>query len=335
MANKIEQDRVSAFNAWTAQPLALWPGAWPEVRAAVVAGVAPAVRAAPPASRLAAAPGSGGGLVAVIPLRGVIVRRASWLSEALGAVVLPEFVARVRSAAADPAVKTIVLLVDSPGGEAGGLEEAATVVWQVARSKPIVAVVEGMAASAAYWLAAQASEVIATASSLTGSIGVYCEHVSVAGAEQAAGLAVTLISSAPKKTDGHPSTPLSDRARADIQEIVDAVDAAFVSAVARGRGTTPARVRAEFGEGGLVLAPAALRVGMVDAVAPVEGALARAASGRVPVRAAALDPGLEVRVRRARAAGVPGMAELVAPGGRASADAAAEIDRRLRAHRLR
>ena len=76
----------------------------------------------------------------------------------------------------DPGVGSIVLDIDSPGGDVDGIDELASEIYQARKQKPITAVSNCLCASAAYYLASQASEIIASPSSLTGSIGVYILH---------------------------------------------------------------------------------------------------------------------------------------------------------------
>lgn len=265
------------------------------------------------------------GAVLVVPIQGLITRRPSWLSAQVGGTALSDLSRTMRAAAADPAVSAILLDVDSPGGEASGVDEAAVVIAEAAAVKPVIAAVSGMAASGAYWLASQAREVWASPSALVGSIGVLLEHVSTAGFEKAAGVETTLIVSSPRKAGGHPSQPLSAETRGEFQAIVDEIGAAFVAAVARGRQVTPATVAADFGRGAIFTPKAARRAGMVDTIGTVAAAAARAVSGRLPAAAAA---DVEIRARRLRAlAGTsPTLQALI--GGRPAVDP--DVARRVR-----
>lgn len=171
--------------------------------------------------------------------------------------------ATVRRALADPSVKTIDLVVDSPGGSVLGLPETADVIREANRVKPVRAFVTGIAASAAYWLASQASTISLTPSGEVGSVGVLDIHADISKALDNAGVKVTAITAGEFKTERAPFVPLSEDAKAYAQRGVDAFYGDFLSAIRRGRG---ARVSASstFGGGRMLSAKDALATGMVD-----------------------------------------------------------------------
>jgi capsid assembly protease len=123
-----------------------------------------------------------------------------------------------------------------------------------------------MAASAAYWLAAQASRLLVMGSGQVGSIGVYGVHEDVSKAAERIGVKTTLVSAGKYKTEGNPWEPLSDPARADMQAKVDAHYRQFTDDVAFGRGVSPSAVVKGYGEGRMLLARDAVKAGMVDAL---------------------------------------------------------------------
>lgn len=173
--------------------------------------------------------------------------------------------AQVKQALSDPSVKTVDLLIDSPGGSVIGLPETADTIFQANRTKPVRAFVTGIAASAAYWLASQASTISLTPSGEVGSVGVLDLHVNVSKALDSAGIEITPIVSDPKKTERAPFTALSDDAKAYAQQGVDAWYQDFLNAIRRGRGAR-AHAGSTFGGGRMLRAPDALCAGMVDFV---------------------------------------------------------------------
>lgn len=213
------------------------------------------------------------GVVAVIPIHGVIDRRSSWLSELFGGTSVETIRNDLRAAIADSEVRGIVLDIDSPGGTVSGIQELAAEIRKARDQKPVLALANDVAASAAYWLAAQAGEFMVTPSGQVGSIGVYAVHFDMSGAYEQAGINVSIISAGEKKTEGNEFEPLSDDARASIQKRVDAYYDQFAADVAAGRGTTAAKVKADFGQGGMLLATEAKTAGMVDRVGTMDDAL--------------------------------------------------------------
>jgi len=237
--------------------------------------------------------------VAVVPIYGVLTQRADLVMEYSGGTSADETGRIIDALAADPRVDVIVLDVDSPGGSVAGIPELAARVAAAREVKKVIAVANAVAASAAYWIASQASELIVTPSGMVGSIGVFTMHVDRSKSMETAGVAVTLVSAGELKTDGNEFQPLSATARESMQRIVDGYYEPFVRDVAKGRGATPGAVRAGFGRGDMVLARDAVKEGMADRVATLDEVLARyAGGGAVAARAADDRHAAEARRRR-------------------------------------
>ncbi len=218
------------------------------------------------------------GSVAVIPIYGVIAHRQSTLDDASAAGAgLDRFMARFRTASNDPNVRATILDIESPGGTIDGVPEAADEI-RAARDggKKIIAVANSYAASAAYWLASAASEIVVTPSGMVGSIGVYGAHEDISGMLEQMGVKVTLVSAGKFKTEGNPFEPLTDEAHEAMQAMVDGYFKMFVDAVAKGRGVKAKDVRDGFGQGRMVLAADAVAAGMADRVATLEQTIDRA-----------------------------------------------------------
>lgn len=202
--------------------------------------------------------------VAVIQVAGPLTPRGSWYGSSLSGIA-----AAVTRAANDPDIAGIILDVDSPGGTVSGTPEAAAAVADAAGKKPCVACVNTLAASAAYWIASQASEVVMTPSADVGSIGAMIMHVDYGKALEDAGIGVTIIRSeqSPLKNEAHPFAPLSDEARGFLQKRANDAGADFIKAVAGGRKVTQAKVREEYGQGRVFGVREAMARGMADRVA--------------------------------------------------------------------
>lgn len=219
-------------------------------------------------------------IIAVISMVGVVAQRADALAESSGAVSIEAVGRRFRAALNDPMVKAIVFDIDSPGGGVYGVQELADEIRAGRSVKPIYGIANSMAASAGYWILSACTEVSVVPSGEVGSIGVYSMHQDVSKAMEDAGVKYEFISAGDYKTEGNPFEPLSEDARAFMQQRVDEYYAAFLKTVASGRGVTVAKVKAEFGQGRVFGAAQAKSVGMVDRIETLDELLRRAAGRR-------------------------------------------------------
>jgi capsid assembly protease len=217
------------------------------------------------------------GTVALIPITGIISHRMNMVSEISGpgGTSIQRLTAQFRAAMDDTNCKAIVFDVDSPGGSVEGVMELADEIFEARGQKKITAVANSQAASAAYWLATSAGELVVTPSGQVGSIGVYCAHQDESKALENEGIKINLISAGKFKVEGNPTEPLSPDARAAIQDKVDAYYSMFVNAVARNRGAAAADVRNGYGEGRMLLATDAVKARMADRVATLDDVLAK------------------------------------------------------------
>lgn len=230
-------------------------------------------------ARTAAPREARGGAVAVIPVTGALFPRsvAGWFGTVPGMDALR---ARIATAANNPDVASIVLDMDSPGGTVAGTEETAAAVAAAAQRKPVVAVANTLAASAAYWIAAQASEVVMAPGAIAGSIGVMAVHQNVAKAMERFGVQTTLVRSGARKAEGNPWEPLSEEALAALQARVDEAAGAFLDAVAAGRRMSPKTARERFGAGQTFTAREAVANGLADRVATLDEVIAGMSAGK-------------------------------------------------------
>lgn len=221
------------------------------------------------------------GNVAVIPLRGVISNRMNLMGNVSGGggTSSEQFAQQLQQARDDDSIKAVVLDVDTPGGAVSGTDEAAEVVGSFKGIKPIIAQVNASAASAGYWMIAEADEIVVTPSGQVGSIGVYTVHDDISAALEKMGVRKTIIGAGPFKTETNPFAPLNDEARAYVQESVDSFYGMFVDRVAKGRGVASAAVRDGFGQGRMVGAAKAIELGMADRVSTMQDTLRRLGVG--------------------------------------------------------
>lgn len=211
-----------------------------------------------------------GGNIAVLPLFGTIFPRANLMTEMSGATSAEMFGKQFDALMGDPEIAGIILDVNSPGGQAMGIEEVARKIYDARGEKPIVAVANHLMASAAYWIGTAADELVVTPSGEVGSIGAFAVHWDESKAMEMEGIKPTLISEGKYKVEGNPFEPLTEEARGAIQGSIQEVYGAFTQAVARNRQTPVDQVRNGFGEGRVVGARQAVKMGMADRVGTLD-----------------------------------------------------------------
>ena len=229
----------------------------------------PAVDLALPAPKPATATPAG---IAVIPFHGTLVKRSLGLEAASGLTSYGEIAAMLDSALADPQVSGILLDIDSPGGEASGSFELARRVREATAIKPVWAVANDAAYSAAYAIAASAQRLFVTETGGVGSIGVIALHVDQSVKDANDGYRFTAITAGAHKNDYSPHEPLSDSAKTELQSEVDRLYAIFTEHVATMRGLKLDAVRAT--EAGLYFGGNAVAQGLADGVQTLESTLA-------------------------------------------------------------
>ena len=210
--------------------------------------------------------------VGILPMQGPLIRYATMFSQISGATsydMLAQDFARMVN---DPNVTAIVLNIDSPGGEANGVSEFADQIAAARGTKPIVAYVGGMGASAAYWLAAAADEIVISDTAVLGSIGTIMSVTDTKEKDAKAGVKTyTIVSSqSPHKALDASSEEGSSR----LQVMVDSLSDVFIAKVAANRGVAPETVMQDFGQGGVFVGQAAVTAGLADRVGSFEGLLA-------------------------------------------------------------
>lgn len=217
------------------------------------------------------------GNVAVVRLMGPMYKRVGWFGELFGLADTMLAEAAVRSAAADPDIGAIMLLIDSPGGSIDGLYQLGDAVYEARRAKPVIAQAQGMIASAAYWVASQADEIYAQRGDMIGSIGVRLMLYDYSGFFEEAGVRAIPVDSSPAdrpfKSAGAFGTPITDEQVADFQRLIDGHFADFRAVVLRGRPKLAANFDA-VADGRVWLADEAQSLGLIDGVQQAEDTLA-------------------------------------------------------------
>jgi len=215
------------------------------------------------------------GGIQVIDVFGTLMPRANMMMQYSGGTSTMKLAQQIREAGDNPAVSSVVLRIDSPGGAASYTPEVANAIREVAAKKRVVASATNIMASGAYWIGVAATEVYASPSTTVGSIGVYTVIPNYKEAYEKSGVKFAVLRAGSLKASGNPYEDLTPERLASLQKSVDDIYSAFTSAVAEYRKTTPSVVEKQFGQGSTFLAGEAQSRGMIDGVLTFEQVIAR------------------------------------------------------------
>ena len=230
-------------------------------------GVAPGFEAGRDSNGLTVTPNG----IAMIPIVGTLVKRAGAIDAASGLLSYAAIEEMIMEAATNPAVGGILLDVDSPGGEVGGVFDLADLIREAREDKPIYAITDD-AFSAAYLLASAADRIYLSQTGGVGSVGVIAVHVDESERDAKEGRQFTTVFAGAHKNDFSRHEPLSDATKGRLQSEVDRIYGMFVGTVAKNRKMTEQSVRAT--EAGLFFGSDAIKVGLADRVGTLRDALA-------------------------------------------------------------
>lgn len=216
--------------------------------------------------------------VAVIDLLGVMSKATSfWRLYGLGNATTIEVRDAIDRAAANAQIRAIVLRIDSPGGSVAGTADLASAVANARAVKPVLAFIEDMGASAAYWTASQAQEIYAGQTAKVGSIGTYAVIPDYSQMAANEGIKIHVIRAGTFKGAAEPGTVVTDAQLADFQRVIDQTNELFLAGVARGRGISLAKVK-ELNDGRVHVGKHAQALGLIDGVSTLGAVIDRARS---------------------------------------------------------
>ncbi|MBI6944211.1 S49 family peptidase [Pseudomonas putida] len=204
------------------------------------------------------------GPIAVIPVHGTLVKKLGRLRPYSGMTGYDGIRQAFLTALGDKDVKAIMLDVDSPGGEVAGCFDLVDTIYNARGTKPIWAILNEGAYSAAYAIASAADRIVVPRTGGVGSIGVIVMHVDMSKALGNQGLRVTFITYGDAKADGHAEIPLSAEAAERIQIEVNEMGELFVVTVSRNRALPASKIRAT--QAATYMAAAGVKLGLADAV---------------------------------------------------------------------
>jgi signal peptide peptidase SppA len=216
--------------------------------------------------------------IAVVAVTGTLVSRSGYLAATSGLVSYADIGDAIAAAMDDPTVRGVILDVDSPGGEVGGLFDLLEQMRAIkaGNGKPLWAVANESALSAAYAVASAADRLYVTRTGEVGSVGVVAVHIDESGADAKAGLAWTFVFAGDRKVDANGHEPLSERARTTIQMDVNRLYAELCGLVAANRGLTSEAMRGT--DAAIYRGELAVRAGLADRVGTLDLAIAEMAA---------------------------------------------------------
>jgi signal peptide peptidase SppA len=221
--------------------------------------------------------------IASISISGVIAKRMNLFMEISGGASIEKITADFKTALADPSVRAILLVIDSPGGQVDGVFELADIIHNARDVKPVISLAYGTMASAAYLIGSAASAVYASdIAAIVGSIGVVAVHRDTSQQDAKSGVVTTEIYRGKYKrivTSG----PLTEEGRMNMEEKVDYYYSLFINEIARFRGMTPETVLSKMSTDvtDFFIGQQAVDAGLIDGIAPFDKAinLARSMTG--------------------------------------------------------
>ncbi len=212
----------------------------------------------------------GGGAIAEIHLSGSLTKAGCSIDGSSSMVAVRH---QIRAAARDSSIDGILLIIDSPGGTVAGTEDLSNEVAAAAKTKPVYAVIEDLGASAAYWVASQATKVFAAnKTTLVGSIGTFMVLYDYSKTFEDNGIRAVLVKAGQFKGAGTPGTEITDEQVVEHQKIVDGLQAQFTAHVQRGRGFSDEQAKALV-TGLVYTAETALSMQLIDGIQSIDETL--------------------------------------------------------------
>ncbi|MBS9530216.1 S49 family peptidase [Wolbachia endosymbiont of Rhagoletis cerasi] len=202
--------------------------------------------------------------IKVIPIHGILTKKSEAFDDVLGMTSYEKIREEIEEALIDEEVETIILDIDSPGGEVNGLFDLSDFIYEARGLKKIVAIANDDAYSAAYAIASSAEKVLVTRTSGVGSIGVIASHIDQSGFDEKQGIKYTTVFAGSRKNDLNPHEPITSESVESLQDEVDRLYEMFVELVARNRNLSTEKIKST--EAGLYFGKNAIEIGLADGI---------------------------------------------------------------------
>ncbi len=201
---------------------------------------------------------------AIIPIHGILTKKPGAFDEMLGMTSYEQIEEQIKQALADSSIETIMLEIDSPGGEVNGIFDLADFIYESRAKKRIIAIANDDAYSAAYAIASSAEKVFVSRTSGVGSIGVIASHIDQSRFDEKQGIKYTTIFAGSRKNDLNPHEPMTSESLGSLQKEVDRLYEMFLQLIARNRGLSIEKIRST--EAGLYFGEKAVEIGLADGI---------------------------------------------------------------------
>uniref|UniRef100_A0AAU7YKP9 S49 family peptidase n=1 Tax=Wolbachia endosymbiont of Oeneis ivallda TaxID=3171168 RepID=A0AAU7YKP9_9RICK len=201
---------------------------------------------------------------AIIPIHGILTKKPGAFDEMLGMTSYEQIEVQVKQALEDSSIETILLDIDSPGGEVNGIFDLADFIYSARGKKRIIAIANDDAYSAAYAIASSAEKVFVSRTSGVGSIGVIASHIDQSGFDEKCGIKYTTVFAGSRKNDLNPHEPMTSESLGSLQKEVDRLYEMFLQLIARNRNLSTEKIKST--EAGLYFGEKAVEIGLADGI---------------------------------------------------------------------
>ncbi|BET37273.1 S49 family peptidase [Wolbachia pipientis] len=202
--------------------------------------------------------------IAIIRIYGVLTKKTEAFDHILDMTSYENIHEEIESALEDKSIETILLDIDSPGGEVNGVFDLADFIYESRAKKRIIAIANDDAYSAAYAIASSAEKIFLTRTSGVGSIGVIASHIDQSRFDEKQGIKYTTIFAGSRKNDLNPHEPMTSESLESLQKEVDRLYEMFVQLIARNRNLSIEAIKST--EAGLYFGEKAVEIGLADGV---------------------------------------------------------------------
>ncbi len=198
----------------------------------------------------------------IIPIHGILTKKSETFDGLLGMTSYEKIHEEIERALEDKSIETILLDIDSPGGEVNGVFDLADFIYESRAKKRIIAIANDDAYSAAYAIASSAEKIFLTRTSGVGSIGIIASHIDQSGFDEKQGIKYTTVFAGSRKNDLNPHEPITSESLENLKSEVNRLYGMLVELIARNRSLSVEAIKNT--ETGLYFGEKAIEMGLAD-----------------------------------------------------------------------